>query len=151
MMLSVIGILLLVKLALCADESARPAASSLTSSSFGLPGQNATFDYVVGATSSNSTFPSSPPNIRMLTMPRALQIVGGGTAGLTTAMRLAANGTISVAVVEAGGFYQFNAGNMTEIPAYESSFLSAPPSIDWKIMTTPQAVRSIQIASAIYH
>lgn len=40
------------------------------------PGTNASFDYV---------------------------IVGGGTAGLTLATRLAQNGSFSVAVVEAGG------------------------------------------------
>lgn len=46
-------------------------------SSFGLAGQNASFDYVV---------------------------VGGGTAGNTLAYRLAADGRFSVAVIEAGSF-----------------------------------------------
>lgn len=55
-------------------------------------------------------------------------------------MRLAENGTYSVAVVEAGGFYEVDAGNFSIIPAYESEFLNAPPSIDWKIYTTNQAV-----------
>ena len=49
---------------------------------FGIPG-NATFDYVV---------------------------VGGGTAGLAVAYNLAKNSSISVAVIEAGGFYQFENG-----------------------------------------
>ncbi|KAF9870427.1 UPF0187 domain membrane protein [Colletotrichum karsti] len=66
-------------------------------------------------------------------------IVGGGNAGLVAALRLSADGNYTVAVVEAGGFYQDDAGNITEIPAYESQFLSAPPSIDWKITTSPQA------------
>lgn len=55
--------------------------------SFGIPG-NATYDYVV---------------------------VGGGTAGLAMAMRLAEDGTHSVAVVEAGGFYQVEAGNKSVV------------------------------------
>lgn len=52
--------------------------------SFGVPGVNATYDYVV---------------------------VGGGTAGLTIAARLAEDENTSVAVVEAGGFYQIDNGN----------------------------------------
>lgn len=46
-------------------------------SSFGLAGQNATYDYV---------------------------IVGAGTAGSALAYRLAADGRFSVAVIEAGSF-----------------------------------------------
>lgn len=49
---------------------------------FGIPG-NATFDYVV---------------------------VGGGTAGLGVAYNLAKNNSVTVAVIEAGGFYQFENG-----------------------------------------
>lgn len=56
----------------------------LFSNSFGVPGINATYDYVV---------------------------VGGGTAGLTIAARLAEDKDVSVAVVEAGGFYQVENGN----------------------------------------
>lgn len=52
--------------------------------SFGVPGVNATYDYVVA---------------------------GGGTAGLTIAARLAEDENTSVAVVEAGGFYQIDNGN----------------------------------------
>ncbi|BCR89569.1 GMC family oxidoreductase [Aspergillus chevalieri] len=81
------------------------------STTFGLASQNKTFDYV---------------------------IVGGGTAGLTTAMRLSENNTASVAVIEAGGFYQM-AGNLTTIPGYESEYQEAPPSIDWMIRTTNQS------------
>lgn len=55
-----------------------------TGDSFGVPGQNATYDYVV---------------------------VGGGTGGLTIAARLAEEEGVSVAVVEAGGFYQMDNGN----------------------------------------
>lgn len=59
-------------------------ASTLYSNSFGVPGLNATYDYVV---------------------------IGGGTAGLTIAARLAEDSNVSVAVIEAGGFYQQENGN----------------------------------------
>lgn len=107
-----------------------PAASSLvwasppimegefnagTGGSFGIPG-NATYDYVV---------------------------VGGGTAGLAVAYRLAEDGTHTVAVIEAGGFYQIEAGNKSVVPAYNPEFASlqdpdANPLIDWGFVTTPQ-------------
>lgn len=65
--------------------AAIPAASAyqLWSSAFGIPGLNATYDYVV---------------------------VGGGTAGNTIATRLAEAGW-SVAVIEAGDFYENDNGN----------------------------------------
>ncbi|THW64709.1 alcohol oxidase [Aureobasidium pullulans] len=83
--------------------------------SFGIPG-NASFDYVV---------------------------VGGGAAGLAVAMRLAEDNTHTVAVVEAGGFYQLEAGNKSVTPAYNSEFASidnplSDPLIDWGFVTTPQ-------------
>lgn len=59
-------------------------ATGLYSNSFGVPGVNTTYDYVV---------------------------IGGGTAGLTIAARLAEDSDVSVAVVEAGGFYQQDNGN----------------------------------------
>jgi choline dehydrogenase len=59
-------------------------ANGLYSNSFGVPGVNATYDYVV---------------------------IGGGTAGLTIAARLAEDSDVSVAVIEAGGFYQQDNGN----------------------------------------
>ncbi|GAB7355471.1 hypothetical protein MBLNU459_g5970t3 [Dothideomycetes sp. NU459] len=80
------------------------------SNRFGLAGINATFDYVV---------------------------VGGGTAGLAIATRLAENGTFSVAVVEAGGFYELENGNLTVTPGYYTNNLGHP-SVDWNFETTPQ-------------
>lgn len=86
---------------------------------FGLPGQDATYDYVV---------------------------VGGGLAGLVTATRLAENGTFSVAVVEAGSFYEFTNSNKSQIPWYSESSVSDDPEgyinllIDWGLVTTPQPV-----------
>ena len=87
---------------------------------FGAPGTNATFDYVV---------------------------VGGGTAGLTLATRLSANKSLSVAVVEAGGFYEIDNHNYTSVPGYASYYTGADPKntqplIDWGFVTTPQLVGS---------
>lgn len=88
--------------------------------SFGVPGINATFDYVV---------------------------VGGGTAGLTIASRLAADPSITVAVIEAGGFYEA-AGNTSVIPAYTTLYSGTDPAdtnpaLDWDDVTVPQAVGSL--------
>ncbi|KAI4264398.1 MAG: hypothetical protein L6R42_000496, partial [Xanthoria sp. 1 TBL-2021] len=84
--------------------------------SFGFPGISATFDYVV---------------------------VGGGTAGLTIASRLAADPSITVAVIEAGGFYEA-AGNTSVVPAYTTLYSGTDPAdtnpaVDWGDVTVPQA------------
>ncbi|GLA32460.1 hypothetical protein AnigIFM63604_004371 [Aspergillus niger] len=83
---------------------------------FGIPGQNATFDYVV---------------------------IGGGTAGLTIASRLVKSGYLSVAVVEAGGFYEIDNGDLSVVPEYATFFAGPDPSdyqplIDWGFPTQPQ-------------
>lgn len=88
-------------------------------SAFGLPGTNATFDYVV---------------------------VGGGTAGLTIAVRLAEDPTISVAVIEAGGFYEIDNGNRSTVPGYANFYTGSDPKnyqplVDWGFSTVPQTVR----------
>ncbi|KAK5173708.1 uncharacterized protein LTR77_002389 [Saxophila tyrrhenica] len=88
---------------------------SLLGSHFGLIDIPQTFDYIV---------------------------VGGGTGGLTVANRLAENNT--VAVIEAGGFYEIQNSNLTEVPANSVYYLGkAPlwnnPLIDWFQQTTPQA------------
>lgn len=75
-----------------AQLDGRIQAQDLLSSHFGMygwPGQS--FDYV---------------------------IVGGGTSGLAMARRLSQDGSASVAVIEAGGFYEIDAGNATEVPMY---------------------------------
>lgn len=87
-------------------------------SSFGVPGINASFDYV---------------------------IVGGGTAGLTIAAILAEDSSLTVAVVEAGGFYEVDNGDLSVIPALAvfssgSDPKDFQPLIDWGFVTTPQAV-----------
>ena len=91
-----------------------PTGQPLVSSFFGVP-TNASYDYVV---------------------------VGAGTAGLALASRLSGAG-ISVAVVEAGGFYEVDNGNLSVVPGYTTFYTGTAPSnyqplIDWGISTTPQ-------------
>lgn len=87
-------------------------------STFPVPGENATYDYVV---------------------------VGAGTAGLTLATRLAQDGRYSVAVLEAGSWYALDNGNRSVIPGYDfysanfTGLTGVNPLIDWEFMTTPQA------------
>ena len=85
---------------------------------FGVPYIDATYDYV---------------------------IVGGGTAGLTLATRLAENSSLSVAVIEAGGFYEADNGNISTTPGYDFFFSGTNPNdtnpkVDWSFVTEPQAV-----------
>lgn len=83
----------LAQLLVCLAAVALVHAQRLPESFFGVPGTSATYDYVV---------------------------VGGGTAGLTIATRLA-EGNVSVAVVEAGGLYETDNGNLSVVPGYVSS------------------------------
>lgn len=93
---------------------------ALLGSSFGVPG-NQSFDYV---------------------------IVGGGTAGLALANRLSENPAFSVAVIEAGGFYEISNGNLSQIPldvpiGTDKNTQNYNPLVDWGFVTTPQEVREI--------
>ena len=93
-----------------------PYQGRLLGSSFGVPGANSTYDYI---------------------------IIGGGNAGLTIATRLA--GFASVAVIEAGGFYEIGNSNLSQIPQDDIYFAGKEktdfnPLIDWGFQTTPQAV-----------
>lgn len=93
----------------------------LIGSHFGRPGLNASFDYVV---------------------------VGGGTAGLTLATRLAQSGKFSIAVIEAGGLYEMDNGNISSIPGDSLFFTGADPVernplVDWETFTVPQPVKHI--------
>lgn len=92
--------------------------SRILGTSFGIPGTDAIYDYIV---------------------------VGGGTAGLTIASRLAEDPSLTVAVIEAGGFYEVDNGNLSVIPALAVFFTGSDPKntqplIDWGFKTTPQAV-----------
>ncbi|KAL9031276.1 MAG: hypothetical protein Q9196_000683 [Gyalolechia fulgens] len=87
----------------------------LLGSHFGLPGDK-TFDYVV---------------------------VGGGTAGLAVASRLAEDPSNLVAVIEAGSFYEIGNGNLSDIPLFGPAFsgkspFDIAPLVDWAFLTTPQ-------------
>lgn len=93
-------------------------AQNLIGSRFGVPFFNASFDYIV---------------------------VGGGTAGLTLATRLAQNASKTVAVIEAGGFTEFDNGNHTAIPADSGYWIGTAPAgrnplIDWEIYTEAMPV-----------
>ncbi|GKT93317.1 GMC oxidoreductase [Colletotrichum tofieldiae] len=92
------------------------ANDRLFSSAFGYPGRNASYDYIV---------------------------VGGGTAGLTLASRLAAT-SASVAVVEAGGFYEVENGNNSVVPLLSltgigfidpSPNFTPQPLMDWSLVS----------------
>lgn len=110
---------------------AAPLADAFTrqqvvaSNNFGIPGQNTTYDYV---------------------------IVGGGTGGLAIAYRLAEDGTKTVAVIEAGGFYKIENGNTSVVPAYNQDYNYITPGsqwdaplVDWGFLTTPQAGAQDQV------
>ncbi|OAL44938.1 GMC oxidoreductase-like protein [Pyrenochaeta sp. DS3sAY3a] len=72
-------------------------------------------------------------------------VVGGGTAGLAIASRLAA--FASVAVVEAGGLYELDNGNQSVIPYYalvmpvlaSTEEYPRQPLIDWDLVSTAQS------------
>lgn len=90
--------------------------SSLLGTSFGVPGQNHTFDYVV---------------------------VGGGMAGLALASRLAEDPSVTIGVVEAGTFYELSNGNNSEIPGLDIQNAGKDkddwhPGNDWGFITAPQ-------------
>ncbi|KAF6823861.1 versicolorin b synthase [Colletotrichum plurivorum] len=70
-------------------------------------------------------------------------IIGGGTAGLVTANRLSAQSGITVAVIEAGTFYQITNPIIGNTPAGDTLFagsspLDTNPLVDWNFVTQPQ-------------
>ncbi|KAI6826156.1 alcohol oxidase [Hortaea werneckii] len=103
----------------------------LLGNAFGMGYENATYDYVV---------------------------VGGGTAGLAVASRLAEDAHMTVAVIEAGDFYELRSGNTSQVPAYGSKYLyfnDLDPNyqpVDWDFITTNQSVRrSSAMNDMIFH
>lgn len=87
----------------------------LTGTTFGVPGRNATYDYV---------------------------IVGGGTAGSVVAARLIEMTNATVAVIEAGTFYELSNGNQSQVPYYSQQYsgLDWQPHIDWGMVSDAQPV-----------
>lgn len=72
-------------------------------------------------------------------------VIGGGTAGLTLATRLAQGCSQSVAVIEAGGFYEQDNGNLSVVPGYctvnsGTDPADINPAVDWGFVTEPQKV-----------
>ncbi|KAI6083414.1 putative glucose-methanol-choline oxidoreductase [Hypoxylon rubiginosum] len=105
-----------LKAALTLSLASSINAEPLLGTSFGIPGDDATYDYVV---------------------------VGGGTAGLTLATRLIEQNAGTVAVIEAGTFYETTNGNLSQIPAMDTIFSwkgldDWQPLVDWGYITTPQ-------------
>jgi choline dehydrogenase len=88
------------------------SSKKILGSSFGKP-VNSTYDYV---------------------------IVGGGNAGLVLANRLS-SGNHTVAVIEAGSFYEIDNGNVSQIPRYVWSGVigDVNPLVDWEFETEPEA------------
>jgi hypothetical protein len=69
-------------------------------------------------------------------------IIGGGTAGLVMANRLSENSSISVAVIEAGGYYEQDNPTLSTVPALGINGVGSDPQdtnpVDWGFVTTPQ-------------
>ena len=64
---------------------------------------------------------------------------------MTLATRLAEDPNISVAVIEAGGFYELDNGNRSVVPGYANYYTGSDPNnyqplIDWGFSTVPQPV-----------
>ena len=64
------------------------------------------------------------------------------------AERLSENPSLSVAVIEAGGFYEVDNGNTSVVPGYDAAyaFPTGQTLVDWGLVTEPQKV-SIPITS----
>lgn len=70
---------------------------------------------------------------------------------MTVAERLSEDPSVSVAVIEAGSFYELDDGNVSTIPAfYAKNFNQTPvadtiqPLIDWAYITEPQIVSNMK-------
>ena len=78
-------------------------------------------------------------------------VVGAGTAGLTLAARLAEGSSYSVAVIEAGGYYEEDNGNVSVVPGYATQFSGTDPTniqplVDWGFVTVPQKVSHVPLS-----
>ena len=68
---------------------------------------------------------------------------------MTLATRLASDSNNSVAVIEAGGFYEVDNGNRSVVPGYANFFTGSDPKnyqplVDWGFTTIPQTVSVIK-------
>ena len=93
-----------------------PAPRRLLGNSFAAPG-DASYEYIV---------------------------VGAGNAGLPLAVRLSEGGH-TVALIEAGSFYEIGNSNYSQIPVLAPAFSgkdinSVSPQVDWSFQTVPQQV-----------
>ncbi|KAL9129094.1 MAG: hypothetical protein Q9217_002366 [Psora testacea] len=81
-----------------------------------------------------------------LKLTRRQKVIGGGTAGITIASRLAEDTSLSVAIIEAGGFYEVDNGNYSVLPGLfaASPFYAATetfqqqPLVDWGLVSASQ-------------
>ena len=104
-------------IAVMAKSATAYHAQHLVGSSFGVP-RNQSFDYIV---------------------------IGGGTAGLAVATRLSEDPNVTVAIVEAGSFYEIGNSNYSQVPAYAGYWTGKDPDdvnplVDWGFVTAPLAV-----------
>lgn len=129
---------LLVFLSLFQLSLAVPATPDATAPS-NVYGKSKTYDYIVGAHHSSAST-RTPLTLH--------QVVGGGTGGLAIAERLAETPSLSVAVIEAGGFYEQENGNISVVPGYDVTYAypsgPTPPVVDWGFFTEPQKVIAAQ-------
>ncbi|KAE9396376.1 alcohol oxidase [Gymnopus androsaceus JB14] len=94
------------------------------------------------------------PNITGGNQTFSFVVIGGGTAGITIASRLAEDPSVTVALVEAGSFYELTDPPISSTPFGDiagvgTSLSDVNLDIDWGIVTTPQlglAGRSLHYA-----
>ena len=106
------------------------SGTKLLGSSFGVPSVEQTFDYVVRRLVLLSLWSGITRS----------QTIGRGIAGLTIATRLA-EAQNSVAVIEAGSFYELDNGNLSQIPSDDGLYTSPVPEqtsiqplVDWGLI-----------------